>query len=140
MRPVKSVMVFGVFDLLHPGHLSFLAQAKKRGDRLIVVVARDSVVKRLKGKAPHFSERERMAHLKKELSNGVTVVLGDRAHGVYSVIKTHKPDCICLGYDQKTLASDLQSRIRRGFLPRIRFVRLRAHKPRRYHTSKLRKS
>lgn len=133
-------MVFGVFDLLHHGHLSFLRQAKKIGEELIVVVARDSVVKWLKGKKPHFSERARMAHVKKELKNGVIVILGDRTHGAYSVIKEYKPDCICLGYDQQALASDLQSRMRRGLLPRIRLVRLRAHKPHQYHTSKLRKS
>lgn len=134
----KTVMVFGVFDVLHPGHLSFLRQAQEMGERLIVVVARDSVVKRLKGKTPHFSERARMEHVKKELKNGVTVVLGDRTRGAYSVIKKYKPDCICLGYDQRALAVDLRSRMRRGFLRRIRFIHLRAHKPHQYHTSKLR--
>lgn len=134
----KTAMVFGVFDMLHPGHLSFLKQAMKIGKELIVVVARDSVVKRLKGKAPHFSERERVAYVKKELKNGVVVVLGDRKLGTYSAIKKYKPDAICLGYDQRALAEDLKNRIRQKHIPRVRLIRLRAHKPRRFHTSFLR--
>ena len=42
------VMATGVFDLLHPGHLSFLTEAKKLGDELIVVVARDQTARRMK--------------------------------------------------------------------------------------------
>jgi len=39
----------GCFDLLHPGHLSLLAQARARCDRLVVAVNSDASVKRLKG-------------------------------------------------------------------------------------------
>lgn len=43
------VMTNGCFDILHPGHVSYLKNAKKLGDRLIVAVNTDSSVKRLKG-------------------------------------------------------------------------------------------
>ena len=43
----KKVMVFGVFDRLHPGHLSFLEQASKHGN-VVAVITRDDVVKALK--------------------------------------------------------------------------------------------
>ena len=43
-------MTNGCFDLLHPGHVSYLSQAKKLGDILIVAVNSDSSVKKLKGK------------------------------------------------------------------------------------------
>lgn len=43
------VMTNGCFDILHPGHVSYLKQAKKLGDRLIVAVNTDDSVKRLKG-------------------------------------------------------------------------------------------
>src|SRR3989338_7175861 len=92
-------VVFGVFDMFHPGHLSFLKQAMEIGKKLVVGVARDSVVKQLKGRKPHFSERERMTHVEKELKNGVRVVLGDRKLGTYSALKKYRPDAICLGYD-----------------------------------------
>ncbi|MFH1181685.1 MAG: adenylyltransferase/cytidyltransferase family protein, partial [Candidatus Woesearchaeota archaeon] len=55
---MATVMVFGTFDILHRGHEHFLRQAKKHG-RLIVVVARSSIVRKLKGKPPMFSERKR---------------------------------------------------------------------------------
>lgn len=41
-KKFNRVMVFGVFDGLHPGHRAFLRQARKKGDKLIVVVARDN--------------------------------------------------------------------------------------------------
>ena len=52
---MKTVMAFGTFDLMHPGHEYFLRQAKKRGDYLIAVIARDSTVKKLKGKLSYQS-------------------------------------------------------------------------------------
>ena len=45
----RIVMTNGVFDILHAGHVSYLAQARKLGDRLIVAVNDDASVKRLKG-------------------------------------------------------------------------------------------
>lgn len=43
------VMTNGCFDILHPGHVSYLENARKLGDRLIVAVNTDNSVKRLKG-------------------------------------------------------------------------------------------
>lgn len=45
----KVVLVGGVFDILHVGHVRFLEEAKKRGDALIVVLEPDSKVKKTKG-------------------------------------------------------------------------------------------
>ncbi|MEM3333979.1 MAG: adenylyltransferase/cytidyltransferase family protein, partial [Thermoplasmata archaeon] len=42
------VMASGVFDILHPGHIFFLEEAKKLGNELVVVVARDSTARKLK--------------------------------------------------------------------------------------------
>jgi cytidyltransferase-like protein len=133
------VLVFGVFDLLHPGHVSFLKQAQKVGDVLIIVVACDEIVKKLKQRKPHFNERQREAHIRSEFKKGVRVVLGDRKLGAYSTIKHFKPNCICVGYDQRALLADLRERMHKGFLPRIRIIRLRAHKPHRYHTAILKR-
>ncbi|MDP8078689.1 bifunctional D-glycero-beta-D-manno-heptose-7-phosphate kinase/D-glycero-beta-D-manno-heptose 1-phosphate adenylyltransferase HldE [Phocoenobacter skyensis] len=43
------IMTNGCFDILHPGHVSYLENARKLGDRLIVAVNSDESVKRLKG-------------------------------------------------------------------------------------------
>ncbi len=45
----KIVLTNGCFDILHPGHIRYLQQAKELGDRLIVLVNSDDSVKRLKG-------------------------------------------------------------------------------------------
>ena len=50
-RSEKIVMTNGCFDILHPGHVSYLENARKLGDRLIVAVNTDESVKRLKGEA-----------------------------------------------------------------------------------------
>ncbi|MDP3899462.1 MAG: adenylyltransferase/cytidyltransferase family protein [bacterium] len=95
----KKVMCFGTFDGLHPGHLSYFRQAKKYGDYLIVVIARDSNVLRFKKHSPKFSENERLLAVK-NANLADEVVLGDK-DDIYKVIKEKKPEAVCLGYDQK---------------------------------------
>lgn len=48
-RGERIVMTNGVFDILHAGHVAYLAQARKLGNRLIVAVNDDASVHRLKG-------------------------------------------------------------------------------------------
>ncbi|MDH5407707.1 MAG: bifunctional D-glycero-beta-D-manno-heptose-7-phosphate kinase/D-glycero-beta-D-manno-heptose 1-phosphate adenylyltransferase HldE [Gammaproteobacteria bacterium] len=60
----KVVMSNGCFDILHPGHVTYLQQAKKLGDRLIIAVNDDASVKRLKGPTrPINTVDQRMAVL-----------------------------------------------------------------------------
>gem|GEM_PF-2920555 len=51
-----KVLTFGTFDHLHPGHESYLIQAKAYGDELITIVALDETVKRIKGKLPDHDQ------------------------------------------------------------------------------------
>jgi len=50
MKPKTTVLVTGVFDLLHQEHKNFLNQAKKQGDILIIGIESDKRVSKLKGK------------------------------------------------------------------------------------------
>jgi D-beta-D-heptose 7-phosphate kinase/D-beta-D-heptose 1-phosphate adenosyltransferase len=60
----RIVMTNGCFDILHEGHVRYLQQARKLGDRLIVAVNDDDSVKRLKGEdRPVNSLAQRMAVL-----------------------------------------------------------------------------
>ncbi len=43
-----TVMTFGTFDMFHPGHEYYLSEARKLGDTLITIVARDVTVTRIK--------------------------------------------------------------------------------------------
>lgn len=63
-RGEKIVMTNGCFDILHPGHVSYLDNARKLGDRLIVAVNSDESVRRLKGETrPINTLNARMAVL-----------------------------------------------------------------------------
>ncbi|WP_373778250.1 bifunctional D-glycero-beta-D-manno-heptose-7-phosphate kinase/D-glycero-beta-D-manno-heptose 1-phosphate adenylyltransferase HldE [Glaesserella sp.] len=63
-RGERIVMTNGCFDILHPGHVSYLENARKLGDRLIVAVNTDDSVKRLKGESRPINDLDaRMAVL-----------------------------------------------------------------------------
>lgn len=106
---MKKVMVFGVFDGVHEGHRAFLRAAKAHGDHLIAVVAQDHIVHNLKGHTPKYALAERVGKLLEE-ALADEVVPGDDIMGVYSVIKTHRPHIIALGYDQQALRNDILNR------------------------------
>lgn len=57
----RTVLTFGTFDVFHVGHLRVLQRAAELGDRLVVGVSADALNERKKGRAPVFSQRERLA-------------------------------------------------------------------------------
>lgn len=59
----KKVMAFGTFDLFHPGHVFYLSEAERYGDDLIVVIARDNRVEKLKGRRPKDDEQTRQKNV-----------------------------------------------------------------------------
>ena len=93
-----KILIFGTFDHLHPGHEFVINAAIKRGD-VTVIVARDSNVKRIKGRQSDQSEGERMRVLQESFPV-VTVQLGDPTDFLAPVRAVY-PDLILLGYDQK---------------------------------------
>ena len=115
-----KVMATGTFDLLHMGHIYYLKEAKKLGDRLVVVVARDSTVRKLKHEP--ITPEEMRLDLIKELKIVDEAVLGHK-DDMYATVKEIKPDIIALGYDQvhdeKKIEQELKKR-----KPVARLVRL----------------
>ena len=91
-----KVMATGTFDLLHLGHIYYLKEAKKLGDRLAVVVSTDSTVRRLKHE-PVNHEQIRL-NLIKELKIVDEAYLGHE-DDIYEIVKEIKPDVIALGFD-----------------------------------------
>lgn len=135
---MRRIMVFGTFDIIHPGHEDLFSKARSLASDpyLIVSVARDVTAHRIKGFRPRSDERTRRAALQ-EHPLVDEAVLGD-AEGYTEHIVAAKPDIIALGYDQigeyvDTLEQDLAAV---GLQPRI--VRMTSHKPEVYKTSKLR--
>jgi len=128
---MKRVMCTGTFDILHPGHTDYFKQAKKHGDYLIVVVARDSSA-RAEGKTLALGEQERLARVKKEplVDKAMLGNEGDKL----AIIEQEKPDVICLGYDQRIDEKELQKALAlRGLKPLI--VRAKPHQPEKYKSS-----
>jgi FAD synthetase len=111
------VMATGVFDLLHPGHVYFLTEARKLGDELVVVVARDQTARRLKHE-PYVPE-----HLRREMVESLKpvdrAVLGSTTD-IYETVIREKPDIIALGYNQHWNEREVESECaRRGVAAKV---------------------
>jgi FAD synthetase len=133
---MKKVMAFGTFDIFHEGHKSYLTQAKKLGEYLIVVVARDETVLRVKSEWTKNSEEERREVVEK---SGLAdeVVLGS-LEDKYAVMEKYQPAVIALGYDQRVDLSELTEQLKNRKL-KAEIVRLKSFQPEKYKSSKLRK-
>ncbi len=105
------VLTGGTFDILHVGHLATLNEAKRFGDVLIVVIARDETVRRLKGRKPFNDEKARL-YLVSNLKPVDLAILGDEKDH-YKVVEYIKPNVIVLGYDQKHNEDEIKERLKR---------------------------
>lgn len=99
-KKIKIVFTNGCFDLLHPGHVVYLEQAKKQGDYLIVALNSDASVKRIKGPSrPINSLADRLEVIAAlESVNYVTWFEEDTP---LALILTLKPDVLVKGGDWK---------------------------------------
>lgn len=97
----KSVVFTnGCFDLLHPGHIHILHEARALGDRLVVGLNSDASVRRLKGASrPILSERDRAALLS-ALADVDAVVLFSEDTPI-DLITRLKPDILVKGDDYR---------------------------------------
>jgi cytidyltransferase-like protein len=94
---IRVVLTGGVFDILHLGHLYTLTEAKKYGDFLVVVVARDEHISK-KGRKPIHSQEYR-AKMVEALKPVDGVVIGQ--DDPMKIVELIKPDVIVYGYDQE---------------------------------------
>ena len=130
------VMVFGTFDMLHEGHRFLFREAKKHGTELVVVVARDRTVERVKGRKPDFPEQQRLAAVLAE--PGVDSAVLGHEDDQFRVLQEFRPDVVCIGYDQSAFVDELPARLAAiGLLTRI--VRLPAYHPERFKSSLLKR-
>ena len=133
-----KIMVFGTFDLLHKGHLSFFKQARSlaKNPFLIVSVARDTNVKKIKGYKPIQSQQRRLKAVKKCGLVNKTVLGGAKAYLPH--IRKESPEIIALGYDQTAYVDNLKRDLLKGALL-VKIRRLRAFKPATYKTTLVKK-
>lgn len=93
---MKRVVAQGTFDILHPGHVHYLREARSMGDELHVIVARGENVTHKKG--PVISDRQRV-----DMVDALDPV--EQAHlghldDIFVPIERLDPDVIVLGHDQ----------------------------------------
>jgi FAD synthetase len=106
----KVVLASGTFDLLHFGHVKYLEEAKKAGGenaKLIVIVARDSTVKKRKGKKPVMPEDQRRS-LVEALKMVDEALLGYEEFDISKVVEKIKPDIIAVGHDQNGIEREVR--------------------------------
>jgi len=115
------VLATGTFDILHPGHLCFLSEAKALGDELYVIVARDSMVKH-KPK-PIVPEAQRLA-----VVQGLRIVdkamLGSEKD-MFEPLREIKPDIVAIGSNQHFDEKELEKQLRAHSI-HARVVRIQA--------------
>ncbi len=133
---MKTVLMFGTFDILHPGHLRIFKQAKSLGDRLVVVIALDSTVKALKKRDTVHTQEERKAQVQ-QISFVDVAVLGNK-DDKYKILDEVRPAIIALGYDQEAFVDMLTLELKKRHL-KAKIVRLKSYRPEIYKSSKLRK-
>lgn len=113
---MKRVLATGTFDLLHPGHIFFLEEAKKLGDELYVIVARDSKIEHKPRPIVPEKQRAKMIAALKIVDHAI---LGSE-NDIFEPLKKIQPDVIALGHDQVFDSDKLKEELaKRGFKPEI---------------------
>ena len=125
MTNTVTVLASGVFDLVHYGHVRFIEEAKKiggDGSRLVVIVARDKTVRKLKGRKPIISEDQRRAVIE-SLKPVDEAILGYEDLSFEDTILKVNPNVIAMGHDQQILEKQIRDFIKQHNLD-IRVVRI----------------
>lgn len=101
-------MANGTFDILHPGHGLYLKKAKKLGGcdaKLVVVVARDSTVKKRK-RIPIVNENQRLEMIK--MLKYVDEAYLGYEDNMFRIVEEINPDIIAIGNDQDFVTEKLK--------------------------------
>jgi len=100
IRQRGGMVVFtnGVFDLLHPGHLRYLREARALGDALIVAINTDRSVRANKGAGRPINPQDERAELLLALDavDAVTMFDEDTPHAIITAVQ---PDVLVKGAD-----------------------------------------
>ncbi len=134
MRFVKTklkIFVAGTFDRFHLGHQFFLWTAVECSHELVVVVARDATVRRIKSQTPVHSETERLKRIVAENLPRTRVRLGREDGNFWKTLEEEMPDILLLGYDQRFDEVEAHRRF-----PDLKIERIAAFAPAFFKSSK----
>ncbi len=96
----KIVFTNGCFDILHKGHIDYLARAASHGNVMIIGLNTDESVKRIKGKGRPIQDQDSRAIILASLHFVDAVVFFDE-DTPYDLIKTVQPDVLVKGSDYR---------------------------------------
>ncbi|WP_297506011.1 FAD synthase [Thermococcus sp.] len=111
MEKKIRVLVGGVFDILHVGHIHFLKQAKELGDELVVIVAHDETVRKQKHRDP-INPAEDRAELLRAIRYVDEVYIGSPGTIDFNLVKRINPDVIAVGPDQSFNCEKLKEELK----------------------------
>ncbi len=106
-RRLKVVMLGGAFEIIHPGHVHALSEARKLGNTLVVVVATDESVERNKGRPPATDQASRVV-LVSSLRQVDLAIPGNKG-SIYDILVKVRPNVVALGYDQRHSGEEIVS-------------------------------
>lgn len=98
LQQQQMVFTNGCFDIIHRGHVSYLAQARQLGDLLVVGLNSDASVRRLKGPSRPVNDEASRALVLASLEMVDYVVVFDE-DTPYNLIKKTQPDVLVKGGD-----------------------------------------
>jgi cytidyltransferase-like protein len=125
-KQITVVMAGGTFDIIHPGHIDTLEQARELGDVLVVSVARNSTVQKNK-RRPAVHDEQLRQKLVESIKFVDAAVLGSEID-IFETVDRIKPDIIALGYDQyHTEKAIVEGCTNRNL--KLRVVRLKSKNP-----------
>lgn len=97
-REMRVVFTNGCFDLLHPGHVTYLEQARELGDVLVVGLNSDDSIRRLKGPTRPVNRLADRAHMLAGLRS-VDLVVPFEQDTPIELIRSLLPDVLVKGGD-----------------------------------------
>ncbi len=127
----KIVMAFGTFDIFHPGHVYYLSEAEQLGEKMIIVIARDERVSKLKGRRPKDDEETRQRNVAHGFRQA-EVILWDE-EDIFVPVRLYAPDILVFGYDQRVPKEKLKE-----LFPDIEIARVGSYEPEKWKSSLLR--
>ena len=106
----KLVVTNGCFDILHRGHVEYLNESKKLGDKLFVLLNSDESVKKLKGETRPINNQEDRAYMLANLECVDGVIIFNGTNCANELLKL-KPNVYTKGGDYFTCSLQLDEKV-----------------------------
>ncbi len=105
----KIILVGGCFDLIHPGHITFLTEAKKLGDVLVVLLESDEAILKLKKKLFQNQDDRKLILQSLRMVDLVIPLHGIlKDYDYYTIVKKIKPDIIAITENDRQISNKMK--------------------------------